>query len=121
MLHRHEQDLYRGNGKPGITSRLNTLEDAVEAIRKDVAVIEDQVAGFHNFVTELRTQTKVYQELDEKRDKRNTLFVSVVGVLIALMMAILTILGIEHATGKAVIDLKSDVLNAERLAADPWR
>jgi len=32
MIHQHEKDLYRGNGKPGITTRLKTLEDSMERI-----------------------------------------------------------------------------------------
>lgn len=31
-VERHERDLYRGNGKPGITTRLQTLEDDVKDI-----------------------------------------------------------------------------------------
>lgn len=27
LVNRHDQDLYRGNGKPGITTRLQRLED----------------------------------------------------------------------------------------------
>lgn len=32
MLLRHEQDLYRGNGKPGLTTRVLALEDAMKQI-----------------------------------------------------------------------------------------
>jgi hypothetical protein len=33
MANRHDQDLYRGNGKPGLTTRMNRVEDSVEAIK----------------------------------------------------------------------------------------
>ena len=39
---RHDRDLYRGNGLPGITSRVKTLEDGMEDIR--------------GYLKELRTQ-----------------------------------------------------------------
>lgn len=32
MLLRHEQDLYRGNGKPGLTTRMALMEDCVDKI-----------------------------------------------------------------------------------------
>lgn len=119
MLYQHNRDLYLGNGKAGITTRLNDLEKCdgrreidMQAIRKDIAVLEDQVGGFNTFVTEVNTQTRVYKEISENRNKRLTLMFTAVGVLIALMMAILTILGIEHVTGKSVINLKSDVQDA---------
>lgn len=31
MVRRHDRDLYRGNGKPGITTRLTQSEDAMDA------------------------------------------------------------------------------------------
>lgn len=36
MVDRHDQDLYRGNGKPGITTRLAILEDCMEAYSSDM-------------------------------------------------------------------------------------
>ena len=32
LVDKHEQDLYRGNGKPGITTRLQQLEDCVDSL-----------------------------------------------------------------------------------------
>lgn len=33
MVLRHEQDLYRGNGKPGLTTRVLALEEAMKSIQ----------------------------------------------------------------------------------------
>jgi hypothetical protein len=33
MLLKHEQDLYRGNGLPGLTTRVLTLENAMKSIQ----------------------------------------------------------------------------------------
>lgn len=39
MVHRHERDLYRGNGKPGITTRVALLEDIVDKISRNLSKI----------------------------------------------------------------------------------
>lgn len=39
MVDRHDQDLYRGNGKPGVTTRLAVLEDCVTSINKNLSKI----------------------------------------------------------------------------------
>lgn len=36
MVQRHEKDLYRGNGKPGLTTRMALMEDCVEKISKNL-------------------------------------------------------------------------------------
>lgn len=36
MVDRHDQDLYRGNGKPGLTTRMALMEDCVEKISKNL-------------------------------------------------------------------------------------
>jgi len=33
MVHKHDKDLYVGNGKPGITTRMALVESTVESIR----------------------------------------------------------------------------------------
>lgn len=33
LLERHEKDLYRGNGKPGITTRMEKVEEAVASMK----------------------------------------------------------------------------------------
>jgi hypothetical protein len=30
---RHERDIYRGNGKPGLTARVEKVEDAITAVK----------------------------------------------------------------------------------------
>jgi hypothetical protein len=37
MVDRHDQDLYRGNGKPGLTTRVALLEDCVDSISKNLS------------------------------------------------------------------------------------
>jgi hypothetical protein len=32
MLHRHDQDLYRGNGLPGLTTRMAVAEDRIKTM-----------------------------------------------------------------------------------------
>lgn len=33
MARQHDQDLYRGNGKPGLTTRMQRAEDSIETIK----------------------------------------------------------------------------------------
>lgn len=37
MVERHEKDLYRGNGLPGITTRMQNAENRVSAIERLIA------------------------------------------------------------------------------------
>ncbi len=34
MIDRHDQDLYRGNGKPGLTTRIQMLENELMAVNE---------------------------------------------------------------------------------------
>lgn len=34
MLYRHDQDLYRGNGKPGLTQRMAAVETSIEGLKE---------------------------------------------------------------------------------------
>jgi hypothetical protein len=52
MLQKHDNDLYRGNGKPGLTTRMELCEErlrivnnAAEEIRKDSRTIKLMVIG----------------------------------------------------------------------------
>lgn len=47
MVDRHDQDMYRGNGKPGITTRIAILEDCVEKISRNLSkIVWIFVSGF---------------------------------------------------------------------------
>lgn len=62
MLYRHDQDLYRGNGKPGITQRMAAVENSVlkleereekkdaQAGRIELAVYVAVIAAIANFI-----------------------------------------------------------------------
>lgn len=41
LVDKHEQDLYRGNGKPGITTRLERSEDRLDSL-EDYNVIRNR-------------------------------------------------------------------------------
>lgn len=43
MVRKHEQDLYRGNGKPGMTTRINDLERDMEAIKENRKTRDAQI------------------------------------------------------------------------------
>ena len=40
LVRRHDQDLYRGNGKPGVTTRLQQGEDRMTALEKRMESID---------------------------------------------------------------------------------
>lgn len=40
MVLRHEKDLYRGNGKPGLCTRIQTEEDRMDATEKRIDGID---------------------------------------------------------------------------------
>lgn len=40
MVDRHENDLYHGNGKPGITNRLQVIEDDVSRSAEQVEFLD---------------------------------------------------------------------------------
>lgn len=44
VVTKHDQDLYRGNGKPGLTTRTAVLESEVEAVKQDVTDIKTRQA-----------------------------------------------------------------------------
>ena len=105
MVRKHEQDLYRGNGKPGITTRIEKLESQMEAIRTDISLLKEMRDVTMNFITEVRTYTL-------QRDKAEKRWFALIGILIALGTLLVGILMYEHTTGKSVIELKSDVQQA---------
>lgn len=44
MVERHDKDLYRGNGKPGLTTRMEVCEERQEDMREDIqAIVKNQV------------------------------------------------------------------------------
>lgn len=51
MLEQHDKDLYRGNGKPGVTIRLEKNEDAIKKT-------EDEVVGVKSDVTQIRSDIR---------------------------------------------------------------
>lgn len=54
-VNRHEKDLYRGNGKPGLTTRMAVVEDAVERIGSNLSKIVWLLIG--GFITMLSAVT----------------------------------------------------------------
>lgn len=45
MVHRHEKDLYHGNGLPGLTTRMALMEDIVTKISKNLSKIVWLIVG----------------------------------------------------------------------------
>lgn len=45
LAHKHDQDLYHGNGKPGLTTRMALMEDIVEKISRNLSKIVWLIVG----------------------------------------------------------------------------
>lgn len=72
MLQKHEQDLYRGNGKPGLTTRMALVED-------NVAKIEDSVD----------TINQTIEKNGKKTDRLSWLVAIGIGIVITLQFVFL--------------------------------
>ncbi len=68
MLRRHDKDLYRGNGRPGITQRLATLEDYMD--RTDV----DLYNAEHGVVPQLTKFFAVLGERERQASNKMTMY-----------------------------------------------
>ena len=113
-LRRINQDMYLGNGKPGMTVRMAAVEDDVKDHAVDIALLKKYREESMLFVNEVRALTT-------QREKTQKWWFALVGTLIAIGTLLLGILTYEHASGRSVLNLQSDVMNAERLQANPWR
>ena len=51
-LSTHDRDLYRGNGKPGITTRIQSLEDAVDGV--DLSRLEARVMQTEQYIKDFQ-------------------------------------------------------------------
>ena len=52
MVEQHDRDLYRGNGKPGITTRIQSLEDAVDGV--DLSRLEARVMQTEQYIKDFK-------------------------------------------------------------------
>ncbi len=51
-VEQHERDLYRGNGLPGITTRIKSLEDSIDGF--DLSQLENRVSNLEKTVQEFK-------------------------------------------------------------------
>ena len=52
-VEQHDRDLYRGNGKPGITTRIQSLEDCMDGV--DLSKLENRVSQIEKAVEEFKS------------------------------------------------------------------
>jgi hypothetical protein len=72
LVDKHEQDLYRGNGKPGITNRIESLENAL--------------AGYKEFMRD------ELMELRTKQDSTDNKFWAIIILLITILAGLVATL-----------------------------
>lgn len=56
VIEQHDRDLYRGNGKPGITTRIQSLEEAIDGV--DLSRLEARVIQLEQTVKEFKDGQK---------------------------------------------------------------
>jgi hypothetical protein len=78
MLRYHDKDLYRGNGKPGITRRLDALEDCKDRMEND---LYDRKEGL---VPRMNDFFAVQDEREKRTTSRMTTYL---GVMAAVAVA----------------------------------
>lgn len=91
MVRRHDRDLYRGNGKPGVTIRLNDLENYKRRTENDLYNSETGIVPKMNeFLT-------IQKDREKQSSKKNATLVTLVAAVAVLAPVLWDV--IKHSLG----------------------